>query len=104
MSKAFGYCLLVWLGLLALAVGYRMLRGDIRVSGLLRTGPENTINPDRLQNLFVFLFIVGAYLVEFTNSPSSAELPEIPDGLLILLAGSNSLYLAGKISRGERPA
>ena len=50
----------------------------------------------------VFPFVIGYYVIEALHADMSvrASLPDIPQSLLVVLTGSNSLYLAGKIARG----
>ncbi len=90
---------MAWLALLALVIAIRILRGDIPLDGLLSSG-SGGVDPERVQSLLVFGFVLVAYVSEFAGLPSGAKaLPEVPNSLLALLAGSNGVYLSGKIAR-----
>ncbi len=100
LARVVEYALAGWLGLLALVIAIRILRGDIPLNGLLSTTDAGGINPERIQSLLVVGFVFGAYLMEFFGAGSSTRsLPDVPESLLVLLAGSNGLYLSGKIAR-----
>jgi hypothetical protein len=45
--------------------------------------------------------VIGALIIDLPGSVERRSLPEIPQSLLLLLAGSNSLYLGGKIARTQ---
>jgi len=97
-AQIFGYCLLAWLFALAAIIALRMLSGKIPVQGLLTTA-GGAADPERVQTLFVTAFVIGALIIDLPGSVERRSLPEIPQSLLLLLAGSNSLYLGGKIAR-----
>jgi hypothetical protein len=98
-AQIFGYCLLAWLFALAAIIALRMLSGKIPVQGLLTTA-GGAADPERVQSLFVTAFVIGALITDLPGSVERRSLPEIPQSLL-LLAGSNSLYLGGKIARTQ---
>jgi hypothetical protein len=99
--------LLVWLGLLALPVTVRMLRGDIRVTGFLShslNANGGAVAPERVASMITFPLVIVLYTLDALHADVSGatgrpSLPEVPQYLLALLTGSNGLYLAGKISR-----
>jgi hypothetical protein len=94
------FALIAWLGLLARVIALRMLRGDMPLTGLLSSSAEGGIDPERVQSVLVVGFAVLLYLTEFVRLPAGAAmLPEVPQSLLVLLAGSNGVYLSGKIAR-----
>ena len=95
----------VWaftIGLVSVVV-YQLLTGRINVGGLLREkGGDRGFSLGRLQLLV--LTIVGAvnyFFAVIANSAlgtlEPAEFREILNGLLLVLGGSNSLYLGGKL-------
>ena len=98
-AQIFGYCLLAWLFALAAIIALRMLSGKIPV------GPPPTAggaaDPEPVQSLFVTAFVIGALIIDLPGSVERRSLPEIPQSLLLLLAGSDSLYLGGKIARTQ---
>ena len=101
VAQAFGWCLLAWIGALALAIAFRILRGDIALYGLLSAGGQR-FDPERVQSFAVFIFVIGGYLLHALYTPGQHNtLPDIPESLLVLLAGSNGVFLAGKIARTE---
>jgi len=85
---------------MALVIAFRILRGDIALYGMLSQGGQR-FDPERVQSLAVFIFVIGAFLVEAVAAPKKGSLPSIPESLLVLLGGSNGVYLAGKFARGE---
>ena len=96
--------LLVWFASLAALIMVRVLRRDIRVEGMIATGADRVgqVDPERAVAMAVFPFVIGYYVIEALHADMSvrASLPDIPQSLLVVLTGSNSLYLAGKIARG----
>ena len=105
-ARILQYGLLIWFGLLFGLIGMRILRGDIVASGLLSSRPRGqTVEPERALMVAVFPTVVlfYAYSALTTELPivnGRPSLPDIPQILLMLLTGSNSIYLAGKIARG----
>jgi len=101
------YEILLFLVVLALVVAYQMLAGKISMRRLLfakgraAAGPStgqkpSGLSPSRIQ-LLVVTFGVAIYLLaEVVRDPS--QFPEIPSGLLLLMAGSETIYLARKIN------
>jgi hypothetical protein len=100
LFQIFGYVLLAWLAALALIIAYRILRGDISLQGILTTA-DGSVDPERVQTLLVSFFVLGTLIIEAPSSASRGSLPNVPESLLVLLAGSNSLYLGGKIARTQ---
>ena len=107
------YEVLFFLGALALIVFYQLLTGKINMRRLLfskgraaagaSTGQKanpstqrstNGLSPSRIQLLVVSLGVAIYLLAEVVRDPS--QFPEIPSGLLLLMAGSETIYLARK--------
>jgi hypothetical protein len=108
-GKILEYGLLTWFGLLALLLAMRMLTGGILVSGLVTRDDDNSgLAPERVLHIAAFPIVIIYYVHAGLNLDVSAvaenvrpSLPDIPDQLLTLLTGTNSLYLAGKIARSS---
>ena len=98
--------LLCWLGAMALLVLYRCLTGGILLSGILAQSAEDNAqrrpSPERVQLLLMFLFALVAYArlaLNAAHGHALASLPEVPNELLVLFAGSNGIYLSAKLGR-----
>ena len=98
---------LLFLGALALIVFYQLLTGRINMRRLLfakgrAAGSLSTMqkasgfSPSRIQLLVVTIGVAVYLLAEVVRDPS--QFPEIPSGLLLLMAGSQSIYLARKFN------
>ncbi len=109
------YEVLLFLGALALIIFYQLLTGRINMHRLLfakgraaadpstrqRTHPSRErrtsgLSPSRIQLLVVSIGVAIYLLVEVVRDPS--QFPEIPSGLLLLMAGSETIYLARKFN------
>ena len=109
------YELLLFLGALALIVFYQLLTGKINMRRLLfakgraaagaSTGQKATpsaqrrtsgLSPSRIQLLVISIGIAIYLLAEVVRDPS--QFPEIPSGLLLLMAGSETIYLTRKFN------
>ena len=96
--------LLGWLAAIALLVGYRCLHGGIGLAGILAHDEHHHAQarpaPERVQLLLMFLFALVAYArLALKAAPDSHDLPEVPSELLVLFAGSHTIYLSGKLTR-----
>ncbi|MGH6871330.1 MAG: hypothetical protein ACREHE_07480 [Rhizomicrobium sp.] len=103
------YGLLIWLGAVGLAVAYRLLNGDMIVTGMLAHdgagGRSGETTPERMQLMAVMLGAAFAYIwqaVDAFHGGHIKSLPEVPQNLLLIFGGSNVLYLSGKIGRTIR--
>lgn len=107
-GKILEYGLLAWFGLLTLLIAIRILRRDIYVTGLLtQSGGDQSVLPERALHMAVFPAVIAyyAYTALHLDVTAVAEgvrpsMPDVPEYLLTLLTGTNSLFLAGKIARG----
>jgi hypothetical protein len=79
----------------ALVVVHGLLTGHIRTRGLL-SDEQGRFSPARLQALLVTLAAAASYVASVAADPSPETLPEVPDAVLWLLAGSGGLYLSSK--------
>jgi len=87
-----------WLFFLMAFVVLRILTGRIILTGLLRMETHAPFGFDRLQLVFVTLFLAAGYVVAAIAQNSGKSLPNIPTPLLLILIGSNATYLAVKYS------
>ena len=85
-----------WLFALIGLVLFRMLTGDILLTGLLKLESRAPFGFDRLQLMAVTLFFAGGYVVASLYRGPGESLPDIPTPLLLVLIGSNGTYLAVK--------
>jgi len=101
------YEILLFLGALALIVFYQLLSRKINLRRLLfakgraAASPSiqrktSGISPSRIQLLVVSIGVAIYLLAEVVRVPS--QFPEIPSGLLLLMAGSETIYLARKFN------
>ncbi|MCH8876459.1 MAG: hypothetical protein IIA89_06505 [Chloroflexi bacterium] len=102
------YEVLLFLGALALIIFYQLLTGKINMRRLLfakgrsAAGPSTRrrtsgLSPSRIQLLIVSIGVAIYLLAEALRDPS--RFPEIPTGLLLILAGSEILYLTRKANK-----
>ena len=88
----------VWLTLggLALVVAYKMLTGPINMRGLLDDKVSGALSPGRVQLLVFTVVGAGYYLLLAIERAPSGKLPDIPEEVLLLVGGSQLVYLGGK--------
>ena len=97
--------ILLFLGALSLIIFYQLLAGNINMRRLLfakgqaAAGPSTRrwtsgLSPSRIQMLIVTTGVGFYLLAEVLRDPN--HFPEIPTGLLLLMAGSETIYLARK--------
>ena len=105
VSAILRYEVVLFLTALALIVAYQLLTGKINMRRLLfakgrsAAGPSTRrrtsgLSPSRIQLLIVSIGVAIYLLAEALRDPS--RFPEIPTGLLLLMAGSEFLYLTRK--------
>lgn len=71
----------------------QLLEGDIRnLNGT--DGYSSYTSAGRVQALLITLFAASSYLLQVINNPR--VFPTVPNALLEVLAGSQTLYLGGK--------
>ena len=100
--------LLTWLALLALVLIVRYFDQKRRPTGYLagKAGRNAPIEPERVTVVMIFpavalLYAAYALSIDIHDVPlgTRPSLPDVPDYLLALLTGGNTLYLAGKFAR-----
>jgi hypothetical protein len=79
---------------LGVVVMFKMLTNRINVQGLLRPGPNLPTSVGNAQVLVATIVALSDYLTSLGYSPLD-KLPDVPEGLLLLLGSSNLLYLTG---------
>ena len=82
--------------LLAIVV-FKLLAGRINTRGLLEDKKTGKFSPGRLQLLIATLGGASFYFFEILGAVNTAEMPPVPDVLLLIVGGSNVTYLGGKI-------
>ncbi|MEJ8572170.1 hypothetical protein [Microbaculum marinum] len=93
-------CLIAWMAALAAVVAMKLFSGRISLNGILAATPNGGFDPTRVQSALIFLFIIGGYALQGLDAVATrGPMPEIPETLLVLLTGSNGVYLTGKIVR-----
>lgn len=72
----------------------QLLEGDIRDPSSA-DGYSPYVSAGRAQSLLITLFVALSYLLQVIQDPT--VFPTLPDGLIGALAGSQALYLGGKV-------
>ena len=78
-------------------VFWRLLTGRISLNGLLegdRADGSTYFSPGRVQLLIATILFAFYYLTQIVNKPSA--FPPVPQELLVVLGGSQAVYLGGK--------
>ena len=88
---------LTFLLFLALIIFYQMLAGQIHVHGILRDKHDGNFSAGRLQALIATFIVAGSYLLNIQFDSNTNSMPPVPEELLIIMGGSYSLYLIGKL-------
>jgi hypothetical protein len=92
----------VFLGGLAAIIAYRLLTGGINTKYLLYgTQADGTkyFSPERVQLLLFTLWTAMSYLLQVAQSArthQATSLPDISNQTLVMLSGSNAIFLGGK--------
>ena len=84
------------LGGLALVVAYKLLTGGINMTGLLDDKVSREPSPGRVQLLVFTVTGASYYLLLAVDQAASGSLPPVPPELLLLVGGSQLVYLGGK--------
>jgi len=92
-----------WEGIILVAglcgvVVWKLFTGEIRLDYLLYGDARNRttpfFSPGRAQMLMFTVVSAAYFLLQVIHNP--AKFPEVPSGLLGVLAGSHAVYLGGK--------
>ena len=85
-----------WLALVIGTILVRMIGRRIILTGLLSVEPEAPYGLDRLQLVFFTLLFSFGYVLNALGKGRGDDLPNIPDVILLVLAGSQGAYLFSK--------
>ncbi len=100
--------LLAWIALLALVLIVRYFDQKRRPTGYLagKAGRNAATQPERVAVIMIFpvvalFYAAYALSIDINAVPAGTRpsLPDVPEYLLALLTGGNTLYLAGKFVR-----
>jgi len=93
----------IWLllGSLAFVVAYQLLTQRINMNGILLDKMMPRFSPGRVQLLVLSLVGAWSYSLTVLENIESTKLPEVPEELLLIVGGSNLIYLGGKIRLGS---
>lgn len=78
---------------------WKLLTGAMSLEGLLDSfdSGRRQRSPARLQLLIFTFAVAGEYFLAVLKNPSAETLPALPEGALTVLAGSQAIYLGGKV-------
>jgi hypothetical protein len=94
MTNAFEWIVAGILGILAIAILWKIFSGEIDISHLLNEA-NGSASMSRFQ-LLIFTFVVAASLFYLVEKNKEAKFPDIPSGVLTLIGISASTYAVGK--------
>lgn len=96
LALVMGWTVTVLIAAFALAIIYKMLRGDINLMYLI-AGADGDASLSRFQFLiFTFVIALGLFLIILSSTPSPAFPTTIPGGILALLGISGGSYVTSK--------
>ncbi len=102
--------LMIWLFALAALIAYRFVTDLGHLSGLLSgDGAPGSVDPERVQLAIALPAALATYIgqgvqaVEQARDGAVIAMPEPHPVLLGVFAGSQVIYLAGKVLRSLRP-
>jgi hypothetical protein len=80
-------------------VAYQLLTGQINTNGLWvekNQNPPRTLSPSRIQLFVLSLGIAFYWLLMVLQHPATGRLPDLPNEMVWVLAGSQAVYLGRK--------
>jgi uncharacterized BrkB/YihY/UPF0761 family membrane protein len=96
LALVMGWTVTILVGAFALAIIYKMLKGDINLMYLI-AGADGDASLSRFQFLiFTFVIALGLFLIILSQSPVPAFPATIPGGILALLGISGGSYVTSK--------
>jgi uncharacterized BrkB/YihY/UPF0761 family membrane protein len=96
LALVMGWTVTVLVGAFALAIIYKMLKGDINLMYLI-AGADGDASLSRFQFLiFTFVIALGLFLIILSQNPVPAFPATIPGGILALLGISGGSYVTSK--------
>lgn len=93
------YEITIILAVLFVIVVGKLLNGEIVSDGLLHVkvpGSEHQISPARVQLLVMTMAGAWEYVTLVLNDYASHKMPEMPNSLMAVFAGSHAVYLGSK--------
>jgi len=98
LSVILRYELLILLLVLVAIIAYKLLVRQINIDGLLIDKANGqAISPSRVQMLIVTVMIGIYYMFQVMKTEVPGRFPDLPNELMIALAGSHAIYLSGKL-------
>ena len=95
LALVMGWTVTVLIAAFALAIIYKMLKGDINLMYLI-SGADGDASLSRFQFLlFTFVIALGLFLIILSTTPAP-QFPEIKGGILALLGISGGSYVTSK--------
>src|ERR1044072_7303834 len=95
LALVMGWTVTILIGAFALAIIYKMIRGDINLMYLI-AGVDGDASLSRFQFLlFTFVIALGLYLI-IVSAKEGPTFPPIPGGILALLGISGGSYVTSK--------
>jgi len=96
LALVMGWTVTILIGAFALAIIYKMIKGDINLMYLI-AGADGDASLSRFQFLiFTFVIALGLFLIVLSQQPSPAFPSTIPGGILALLGISGASYVTSK--------
>jgi uncharacterized BrkB/YihY/UPF0761 family membrane protein len=96
LALVMGWTVTVLIGAFAIAIIYKMIKGDINLMYLI-AGADGDASLSRFQFLiFTFVIALGLFLIILSMQPSPAFPQTIPGGILALLGISGASYVTSK--------
>jgi len=96
LALVMGWTVTVLVGAFALAIIYKMIKGDINLMYLI-AGVDGDASLSRFQFLiFTFVIALGLFLIILSQSPVPAFPATVPGGILALLGISGGSYVTSK--------
>ena len=96
LALVMGWTVTILIGAFALAIIYKMIRGDINLMYLI-AGVDGDASLSRFQFLlFTFVIALGLFLI-IVSAKEGPTFPPIPGGILALLGISGGSYVTSKV-------
>lgn len=100
LARVVPYVTILFIAGLAATVLTQILNGDINTRHLLharRADGKMYFSPERVQLLIFTIWIAFSYLLDAIEQRGSGKLPDVSTETLVMLGGSNAIYLGGKV-------
>ncbi len=97
LAAAAQLILIVFFGSLMAIVLFKLLAGSINLVGVFTDKETQAFSPGRLQLLLATFGGAIFYFSQIVSMENRLAMPPVPPELLVIVGGSNLLYLGGKI-------